>query len=50
VKHIMPEDEATYRPRQFGFERYALDMWGSLPTHSGFAEKKPEKEKMRVVV
>ncbi|MGH7248759.1 MAG: VOC family protein, partial [Pseudomonadota bacterium] len=25
VKHIMPEDEATYRPRQFPFERYALD-------------------------
>lgn len=50
VKHIMPEDEATYRPRQFPFERYALDMWGSLPTVSGFAEKKPEREKMRVVV
>jgi len=50
VKHILPEQEATYRPRQFGFERYALDMWGSLPTHSDFAEKKPEKEKMRVVV
>jgi len=50
VKHIMPADEATYRPRQFPFERYALDMWGSLPTVSGFAEKKPEREKMRVVV
>ncbi len=50
VKHIMPEDEATYRPRQFPFERYALDMWGSLPMVSGFQEKKPEREKMRVVV
>ena len=31
VKHIMPEEEATYRPRQFPFERYAVCMWGSVP-------------------
>ncbi|HUB45838.1 MAG TPA: VOC family protein [Acetobacteraceae bacterium] len=31
VKHILPEQEATYRPRQFPFERYAVCMWGSTP-------------------
>lgn len=35
VKHIMPEEEATYRPRQFPFERFALCMWGSLPEMRG---------------
>ena len=31
VKHIMPEDEAAYRPRQFAFDQYAVCMWGSVP-------------------
>lgn len=48
VKHILPEQEATYRPRQFPFERYALDMWGSVPKVEGFQEKK--KPPMKVVV
>ena len=30
VKHIMPEQEATYRPRQFSVEGYNGDMWGSF--------------------
>ncbi len=29
VKHIMPEDEATYRPRQFSLDHYNGCMWGS---------------------
>jgi 2,3-dihydroxy-p-cumate/2,3-dihydroxybenzoate 3,4-dioxygenase len=29
VKHIQPEEEATYRPRQFSTDRFNGDMWGS---------------------
>jgi 2,3-dihydroxy-p-cumate/2,3-dihydroxybenzoate 3,4-dioxygenase len=29
VKHIQPEEEATYRPRQFSMDRFNGDMWGS---------------------
>lgn len=29
VKHILPEQEATYRPRQFGMDRFNGCMWGS---------------------
>jgi 2,3-dihydroxy-p-cumate/2,3-dihydroxybenzoate 3,4-dioxygenase len=35
VKHIMPHEEATHRPRQFGQERYNGDMWGSIPDVPG---------------
>lgn len=31
VKHILPEDEAAYRPRQFAFDQYAICLWGSTP-------------------
>ncbi|MCY4551086.1 MAG: VOC family protein [Defluviicoccus sp.] len=31
VKHILPEQEATYRPRQFPPEKFSLCMWGSEP-------------------
>jgi 2,3-dihydroxy-p-cumate/2,3-dihydroxybenzoate 3,4-dioxygenase len=31
VKHIMPEDEAKYRPRQFPFAPESFCMWGSKP-------------------
>ncbi len=31
VKQILPEEEATYRPRQFPFDRFAACMWGSIP-------------------
>ena len=31
VKHILPEQEASYRPRQFPFDQYAVCLWGSSP-------------------
>ena len=31
VKHIQPDQEAAYRPRQFAFDQYAICMWGSTP-------------------
>ena len=31
VKHILPEDEAKYRPRQFPFAPESFCMWGSKP-------------------
>ena len=49
VKHIMPADEAAYRPRQFGFEQFALCMWGSKPDITEFKTKKAEdRPAMRV--
>jgi len=44
VKHIQPEQEAAYRPRQFPFERYSLCMWGAVPDNPDFdATKGPGK-------
>jgi len=31
VKHILPEDEAAYRPRQFPFAPESFCVWGSKP-------------------
>ena len=31
VKHILPEQEASYRPRQFPFAPESFCMWGSKP-------------------
>ena len=31
LRHIMPEDEATYRPRQLPWEQWSLCVWGSSP-------------------
>jgi 2,3-dihydroxy-p-cumate/2,3-dihydroxybenzoate 3,4-dioxygenase len=31
VKHILPEEEAGYRPRQFPFAPESFCMWGALP-------------------
>ncbi len=31
VGHILPEQEATYRPRQFPVDRYSVCYWGALP-------------------
>jgi 2,3-dihydroxy-p-cumate/2,3-dihydroxybenzoate 3,4-dioxygenase len=31
VKHILPEEEAAYRPRQFPFAPESFCMWGSRP-------------------
>jgi 2,3-dihydroxy-p-cumate/2,3-dihydroxybenzoate 3,4-dioxygenase len=41
VKHILPEQEATYRPRQFPPEKFSLCMWGSEP---GFGVEAPEEK------
>src|ERR1700733_14768142 len=35
VEHILPEQEATYRPRQFALDRYNGDMWGSFTQTDG---------------
>ncbi len=41
VKHIFPEQEATYRPRQFPLEKFSFCMWGSEP---GFSLEAPDEE------
>jgi 2,3-dihydroxy-p-cumate/2,3-dihydroxybenzoate 3,4-dioxygenase len=35
VKHILPNDEATHRPRQFSYDHYNGCMWGSRPFVEG---------------
>ena len=42
VGHILPEQEATYRPRQFAVDRYSICYWGALPQgQSSFDSMKP---------
>jgi 2,3-dihydroxy-p-cumate/2,3-dihydroxybenzoate 3,4-dioxygenase len=50
VKHILPEQEATYRPRQFPFEPKSFCMWGALPDITEFDTSKtaPAKPAMKV--
>lgn len=49
VKHILPEQEATYRPRQFPFEPKSFCMWGALPDIAEFdTSKATTKPQMRV--
>jgi len=49
VKHILPEEEATYRPRQFALERFNGCMWGSTrlereaPKDRSVPERAPAK-------
>ena len=49
VKHIMPEDEATHRPRQFSHDHYNGCMWGSrnfsegLPRASRHSAEVPQQ-------
>jgi 2,3-dihydroxy-p-cumate/2,3-dihydroxybenzoate 3,4-dioxygenase len=51
VKHVMPEEEATYRPRQFSLESYNACMWGSRSAELAAAlGTKPAEWPMRVVV
>jgi 2,3-dihydroxy-p-cumate/2,3-dihydroxybenzoate 3,4-dioxygenase len=46
VKHIRPEDEASYRPRQFPFAPESFCMWGARPDIPEFKdEKKPSGKK-----
>jgi len=51
VKHIMPEEEASYRPRQFSLDSYNACMWGSRAAELAAANAaKPNEWPMRVVV
>ena len=48
VKHILPQDEAGYRPRQFPFAPESFCMWGSLPDIPEFrSDKKEESAPLR---
>lgn len=50
VKHIRPEDEATYRPRQFPWGPESLCMWGSRPDITEFrSEKSTGKPPLKTV-
>ncbi len=51
VKHIMPEEEAAYRPRQFSLDAYNACMWGSRAAERAAAAKAVATEwPMKVVV
>jgi 2,3-dihydroxy-p-cumate/2,3-dihydroxybenzoate 3,4-dioxygenase len=52
VKHIMPDQEATYRPRQYAFDQYAVCMWGSVPDPelSAFPAADAPKPPLRAVM
>ena len=50
VKHILPEQEATYRPRQFSLEGYNGDMWGSFTETEGLPREPAVGSKIRLVV
>ena len=52
VKHIHPEDEATYRPRQFAFDQYAICLWGSTPDPelSAFPQTETQAPPLRAVM
>ena len=50
VKHIRPEEEARYRPRQFPFDRSAFCMWGAEPQFDGMAPRsKPVEATLKAV-
>ena len=44
VKHILPEEEAAYRPRQFPFAPESFCMWGSRPDIPEFREDQKDKK------
>ena len=44
VKHILPEEEASYRPRQFPFAPESFCMWGSRPDIPEFREDQKDKK------
>ncbi len=54
VKHVMPAEEAAYRPRQFSLDSYNACMWGSrafeMAQAAAAAQAKPTDWPMRVVV
>lgn len=39
VRHIKPEDEANYQPRQFPAEPSSFCMWGALPDIAEFKNR-----------
>ena len=50
VKHILPEEEASYRPRQFPFAPESFCMWGSRPDILEFrADQKDRKTPLKTV-
>ena len=52
VKHIMPEEEATHRPRQFSLDAYNACMWGSRAAEiaAAAANARGKEWPMKVVV
>lgn len=50
VKHILPEQEASYRPRQFSLEAYNGDMWGSFTETEGLPREPAAGRRFRLVV
>jgi 2,3-dihydroxy-p-cumate/2,3-dihydroxybenzoate 3,4-dioxygenase len=52
VKHILPDQEASYRPRQFAFDQYAVCLWGSTPDPelSAFPQTDAPKAPLRAVM
>jgi 2,3-dihydroxy-p-cumate/2,3-dihydroxybenzoate 3,4-dioxygenase len=52
VKHITPDQEASYRPRHFPFDTYTICMWGSLPDPDmvGFPVAEPAKAPLKAVM
>jgi 2,3-dihydroxy-p-cumate/2,3-dihydroxybenzoate 3,4-dioxygenase len=50
VKHIAPEQEAGYRPRQFSLDGYNADMWGSFHETEGLPREPAAARRMRLVV
>jgi 2,3-dihydroxy-p-cumate/2,3-dihydroxybenzoate 3,4-dioxygenase len=50
VKHILPEEEESYRPRQFPFAPESFCMWGSRPDIAEFrADQKDKKPPLKTV-
>jgi 2,3-dihydroxy-p-cumate/2,3-dihydroxybenzoate 3,4-dioxygenase len=53
VKHIMPEEEATHRPRQFSLDAYNACMWGSRAAEQAAAKaaaNAPQEWPRRLIV
>jgi 2,3-dihydroxy-p-cumate/2,3-dihydroxybenzoate 3,4-dioxygenase len=49
VKHIQPNEEASYRPRQFAMDAYNGDMWGSRSVGLGLPTERPAQPPRLVV-
>jgi len=48
VRLIKPDEEATYRPRQFPFAAESFCMWGSKPDIPEFRAKAQEDDRVKV--